>query len=166
MLDHSQIATYLAQGFKPEKVCLMVGCQPSTLSELIKTPKFQELYQPLRTKFSSDRIDKKYEDIEEKVLKQLEEEIHVSEVPQLVKILDAVNNYRKTKLPQIQTGMTNQGIINVTQQVTLTLPEHAKSNLTLNEQGEIIAFGDRSLVPLPSQKVIEIFNEMNEGATT
>lgn len=160
MLDHTQIATYLAQGFKPEKVCAMVGCSPSTLSELIKTPKFQEIYEPLRIQHSETRRDSKYDALESKVLSQLENEVGVAEVPQLVRILDAINNYRKSKLPTIQAGFTNQGIINVTQKVQLSLPDHAKSNLVINEQGEVIAFGERSLVPMPSTKVVEMFKEM------
>lgn len=160
MLDHTRIATYLAQGFKPERICVMVGCAPSTLSELIKTPSFQELYEPLRLQYSDTRRDSKYDNLETKVLDQLEQEIHVSEVPQLVRILDAINNYRKSKLPTISAGLTNQGIINITQKVQLSLPDHAKSNLVLNEQGEVIAFGERSLVPMSSTKVVEMFKEM------
>jgi hypothetical protein len=166
MIDQNQVATYLAQGFKPAKVAAMVGCSEPTLSELIRTEKFQQLYEPLKAQYANDRVDKAYGDLEEKALGKLKEAMEFAEIPMLTKVLDSINRYRQTKLPQASAGITNQSLISITKNITLQLPNHAKSNLVVNERGEIISFGDRSLAPLSSLAVQEVFKEIaNEQLT-
>ena len=164
MIDQQQVATYLAQGFKPAKVAVMIGCAESTLSELIRTPKFQELYEPLKATYANERVEKKYNELEEYTLKKISEAIEFAEIPTLTKVLDSINRFRQTKAPAAPAGITNQSLISITKNVTLQLPAHAKSNLVLNEQGEIISFGERSLAPLSSLAVQEIFKEITNDA--
>lgn len=159
-MDLHQVATFLAQGYKAEKVSRMLGISPSTLSETIKTPEFLEIFEPLKLAHVDTRRDAKYNELEEKVLKKLENEIEFAEIPNLVRVLDSISRYRQTKLPTPVGGLTNQGIINLTQRITLTLPEHAKHQLVINERGEIVAFGERSLTPLPTTAVLDVFKEI------
>lgn len=163
-MDIQQLATQLAQGIKPTLVAKMHGIADSTLSELTKTPKFLEIFEPLKEQFTNTRLDKRYAELEEASLKELQSRVtsEFVEVHQLTRILETLARVKQSKIPTPLGGLTNNGLINLTQQVTLQLPDHAKSELVINEKGEIIAFGQRSLAPLQSSAVIDIFKQLDK----
>lgn len=151
-----QIADYLAQGFKQIEVANMLGCEPSVISELINHDEgFKELLLEKKRQYTSTRIANKYDDIEEKTLNAIKEDLPMADMSEKVRVIEAISKIKHAnKLPNAGT------YTNPTAGITLVFPSSNVPEMRIDEQNRIISLGARTMEPMPIDKVRELFGVM------
>lgn len=163
-----RILSYLASGIKPVQVATIVGCSPGYISQLVATEDFQAelnalvLSKPAEAEETD--LDNKYVSLEHAILKSIDSAIVGAELPALTRALEVVAKRQDMRFarkhPSLQhvnpLGGTNIAFI------TVALPAHAVPHpvIELNSQKEILSINQKSLAPMNSESVRELFTKM------
>lgn len=166
-----RIRNLLASGMKPADVASTVGCSPGYVSQLWKDEEFKKSVEALAVadageKSEEEHLDKRYQNLEHKIINNIESELGNAELPALTRALEVVakrqNERRKEKLP---VTPTTQQIANI-HVTNISLPAHALARpapiVQVNEQNEIIAIDNKPLSPMSSDGVKNIFQQIRE----
>lgn len=150
-----QIAEYLAQGLSQADVARILGCQPSTISEMVKTEGFQEMLAEKAKAHQETRLTKKYSDLEEKTLNALREDVPMADVGDKVRILESLSRIKNANRPVAANVYQNPTI-----GLTLVMPVQNVPKVITDSSNAVIAIGDRSLAPMPIAQVKQLFKSM------
>jgi predicted transcriptional regulator len=156
-----QIADYLAQGYTQSEVAKIVGVTEPTISEYVKDEGFKELLKDKAVQYVGARIDKKYSNLEEKVLNKLTgiTTDGFAEVGDLVKILDAVSRNKHKSIP---TG----NLIHPTIGITLVMNASQQPNVVLDTKNQVIEIDGSTMKAMPLLEVKQLFGKIERDQTT
>jgi transcriptional regulator with XRE-family HTH domain len=168
-----RIRKLLASGIKASEVATIAGCSPGYVSQLLSDEEFKEsvkneMIQNAQEKTEEEHLDTRYQNLEHKILNNIEDALPGAELPQLTRALEVVakrqTDRQKVKNP---TPPANSGInIHVTQ---IALPQHVleapKPVISINEKNEIIAINAQPLAPMSADGVRNIFKQMQDSKT-
>ena len=169
-----RIKNLLANGLKATEVATIVGCTPAYISQLWGDKEFRTSVEAIKIeqtkeKTEEDHLDTRYQNLEHKIINNIEGELGNAELPQLVRALEVVgkrqSERRKEKNPALAnpTPAIGIGSIHIT---NIALPAHAlmapKPVVEVNEKNEIIAIDAKPLAPMSSDGVKNIFTQIKE----
>ena len=166
-MDKTRIAEFLAQGIAAADVARIVGCTPAYLSQLASDEEFVAILTAKKEEYlASSEMDTILEDsytsLETKIVHQLSDSIATATVSELARTLEAVakrrDSFLKNRLPALAA---NNGNNNVTV-VNIAMPSYAIPSFQKNANNEIVAVDDKSLAPLPSSRVRELFASLKK----
>lgn len=146
------ILEYLAQGISRVKIQEILGVSAAYISEI--TEENKEKLAELREKYEDTRIKNKYSKLEEATLNQLKESLALLEAPILLRVLETCQKGKQAShIPIVNNFNLNK--------IDLVLPAPVSEKvLVLNNQREVVAFGEKNLAPLPSKAVLELFEKL------
>lgn len=166
-----RIRNLLASGMKPVDVASTVGCTPGYIAQLCKDEEFKKSVEALMIQEQAqnteeEHLDKRYQNLEHKIINNIESELGNAELPQLVKALEVVgkrqSDRRKEKLPVPAASINTN--IHITQ---IALPAHALQPqipvIHTNDKNEIVAIGNKPLAPMSSDGVRNIFKQLRDN---
>jgi len=158
-MDQLAIAKYLAQGLSQVQVASIMGCTPSYISQLVEQENVKELILFEQKRIEIEKEDAvqeyKYTSLEKKAQDYLEDQMPFAEYKDVLKLLEILNRRKEKPAPQI----INNTQINVTK---LSIPAAAMPEFTVNAQNEVIGIGEKSLAPMSSAGVKEMFSNMRK----
>jgi uncharacterized protein YoaH (UPF0181 family) len=164
-----RIIEFLAQGMSPTQTASIVGVSASYISQLRKEPEFLQLVEDKKKEFFASEnvedkvLNNKYAAVEHAILNQLESQLAYAELPALTRALEVVGNRQEKRFQRMHPASIPQVGVNVNV-LQLTLPSHAAQALpaySLNEKKEVVAIGDRTMSPLSSEGVKNLFNQLS-----
>jgi len=154
------VLNLLSHGLSQELAAQSAGVSPSYVSQLLKEEKFALALAEKRSGKVEKAIVKAntYDRIEDKILKQIEMYVGMCMDPvKLAGILHRVVAARGREVipvdPISQTG----------EHASITLPAIAINSFTLNVNNQVIATGDKTLVPIQSGAVEKLALATLEG---
>lgn len=147
-----QILNYLSQGVSRRQICEIVGCTDSYISQVVAENR--EELETLREKQIDTRIKAKYSKLSEACLDTLKDSLSLLEPGQICRILETCQKGLTTAVPTVQNNF-NFARVDLALPATVT-----KQELVINSQAEIVAFGKKSLAPMPSSKIQELFDNL------
>ena len=160
-MDQMAIAKYLAQGLTQEQVAAIVGCTPSYISQLVAQDDIKELVEVEQKRIQAEKEntqeEQEYSGLEKKARVYLSDNMPFAEYKDVLKLLEILNRRKEKPVPQ----MINNTQINVTR---LSVPAAAMPEFVVNAQNEIIGIGEKSLAPMSSAGVREMFTNIKEKA--
>ena len=156
---------------KAADVASVVGCTPSYISQLWQNEEFRGEVEALATanakeKTEEEHLDGRYQNLEHKIINNIEKELPHAELPMLVRALEVVGKrqteIRKSKLPALAPIGPSVNV-NIT---SIALPAHMAALpvpiVQTNENNEIIAIDNKPLAPMSSEGVKNIFQQIKE----
>ena len=162
-MDTSKAVHYLSLGLPPSQVASIVGVSPGRISQLLADPeiKKQIAIKELENSEKSteeERIDAKILSVKNTILDGIAasaNEATFMELARAYEMISRAESLKKNPLPLAGTnlfaGMTVQ--ISIPQRVL----EH---EIHVTGEKEVIAIGNKTLAPLPSAQVTELFKRM------
>lgn len=153
-----QIASYLGQGFSQADTARIVGCTEGFISQLIKDESFKEKLRAEYAKHQSTRVDARMATLKEKTIRRITEQLEYAEIPDAVRILEAVSRIENAKIAStVPTG-------NVTQFITVSMGAVVQpQEVVINERREIVAIGNKSLAPMATEGVKKLFESLSKS---
>ncbi len=154
----TQIAEYLAQGYKASAVATMVGCSEAYISEIFKDDnEFRELLKSKMTEFTGERINNKYNQLEEATLKSLNQVVgsEMLDVNDLTRVLESIAKIKNANKATVAPAHYT----NPTVGITLVFPEHNIPKLVTDDNNRVVAIGDKTMLPMPARAVRAAFTE-------
>lgn len=152
----SQLLALLSAGVSQSDAALKLGITASAVTQLIDTqPELQELRKQ-QLKRSSE-LDVQYDDIEDKLLKQLQRTVPLLTRPQeIAAVLTRVNQARRR-------GVASSSNDAPTTVVTLNLPTTIRNKFVVNNKNQVITAGSQDLVTIPSSAVSTLLTKRLEA---
>lgn len=167
-MSHDRIIKLLASGLKAAQVATIVGISPARLSQLTKEEDFQlklaDKVAELSTKDMEEvSLTAKYHAAEVALVTQVLEMAPMAELKDVVGALRVVAERQdKRKLTTNPVPLGGGVILN--QVIQLAIPNHAIPELSLTQNREVIAIGDKQLAPMSSEGVTNLFKSLdNKG---
>jgi hypothetical protein len=163
-----RILKLLAQGIKASDITGIVGCSASYISQLANDEDFKLQLTAAREEFKAkdneeEHLDIRYQNLEHKILNNIEHSLAGSELPQLTRALEVVAK-RQIERSKVKNPVPNVGNQVNLQIVNVGLPAHivsVKPNVVVNSQNEIISINGAGLAPLSSDGVKNLFAKLN-----
>lgn len=157
-----QIIELLAGGFSKEDVANTIGCSTKLIDEELKVPEVLQALTVKAKELQSDRIEKRYGDLEEAALKQLKQDISMLGASELCRVLETTAKNRiaaRTPAGHFQNPTA-------TLSVTLVLPAPAYTEkVVVDSKNQVVSIGDRNMAPLPSTSVQKLFTSFSKETT-
>jgi len=153
MANLDQIKKLLGGGLSAGIVAEAVGVTPSYISQLLENPQFKEEVEVIRAKdlVNNKRIDEKYDEIEDKLLDQLEKVIPLIHKPsEIVRTIQVINGAKRKSVTVGDGEALMAGTI-----VNLNLPKIIYKKYTINMAGGMVQVDDRPLTPMPSSALLQ-----------
>ena len=161
MID--RIISYLAQGFSQQKVAEMVGCTQPYVASIATKEDFSSLIQAEKTRLQATQrnevLEKKYDDLEDKVIAQVKESMPFAEFRDLSRTMEVL--IRRKQQQAARGGITVNGNAQFNT-VVLSIPQAAAPDITLNSQREVIAIGNKTLAPMQASQVRALFDNIEQ----
>jgi len=164
-----RIRNLLASGIKPAEISSIVGCSPSYISQLLKDEDFKKevealIIQNAQEKTEEEHLDTRYQNLEHKILTNIENSLPEAELPHLTRALEVIAK-RQIERTKIKNPIPTAPLVNITV-AQIALPQHVleapKPAIAVNEKNEIIAIDAKSLAPMSSEGVRNIFKQLQE----
>lgn len=153
-----KIKALLGQGHSAELVSTIIGCDPSYISQLLEDELFRNEVSELRVQAlqaATDR-DRKWDGLEDKLLDKINTAVDFVIKPREIAQLLSLANAAKRR------GATAQETITINSKVVnLLIPAKLTMNFSLNQNNQVIAVGEKSMLTLPSNKIDELAKEHN-----
>lgn len=169
-MNHDRIINLLATGLKPAQVATIVGISPARLSQLAQDESFKlalasKTEELAKTDIEEVSLNAKYHAAEVALVNQVLEMAPLAELRDVVGALKVVGERQdKRKLVTNPVPVGDRVILN--QVIQLNLPQHATPELSLSQNREVIALGDKQLTPMSSEGVTNLFKTLNKSKET
>jgi len=166
----NKILNYLANGLKGSQVATLVGCTPAYISQLLATEDFKA---ELRARMldnpntPDEALEDKYTAVEHSLINAVQEAIPGAELPAIARALETVAKIRHDRY--IRKNPVNAAPTVNMQFVQLTMPAHVIRNnpvIELNDKSEIISIDAKSMAPLASDGVKNLFDAIKKKKET
>jgi hypothetical protein len=160
----NRIATLLASGLNQAQVSSIVNVSPSRIAQITATDDFKLIYADKKAAHEKEDVEKlaiaaKYLSAEHALLDHV-----ISSVPNM-EAKDATNALRIVAERQDKAAARINpvhGNVVVHQNIVqLTLPTHAVPEILLNSDREVIAIDNKTLAPLSSDAVTNLFKHLS-----
>lgn len=137
----------LGQGINPEQVAAAIGVSPSRISQLVSDPIFAEKVFELRYKnlAKHNERDNAYDNLEDKLLKKLENLLPLMMRPMEVLKAVAVINAAKRRGSSAPESITQQQTV-----INLVMPTQIIQQFTRNSSNQVVKAGNQDLVTIQS----------------
>jgi len=157
-----KIVAFLAQGVAPTKICEIVDCTESYISQVKAEEGFGDKLALAKKKYERTKqeedIEDKYIKLESKVLTQIEDAIPFAEFGELTRAMETLIRRRQQNAP---AGIVHGG--NKTVNITMiSVPQAALPEVILNSEREMIAVNGKSLAPMSSSHVRSMFDDIKK----
>lgn len=160
------IIRYLVQGVSGKEIASIVGCSEGYVSQVKARDDFELLCEDQKKYLvvaeQKEKLEKKYEDLEDQALKSLKENMPYAEFSEVTKLLEILHRKKQPNGVNVQINNHNntQNNDNRVQNVILQLPQAAIPEIRLNSQSEVIGIGDESLAPMNATNVKSLFAQL------
>lgn len=163
-MNKERIATLLASGLSVSSVATIVGVSPARISQLQAEEGFSTIYAgklaEIQKKDAEEvSISAKYLEAEHLLIKQIMEVAPVSELPAITAALRVVAERQDRAKLRANPVMQNTPVYNTI--VQLNMPVHAVPEIAFSQTGEVIAIENRTLTPMSSKAVTDLFESMD-----
>jgi hypothetical protein len=156
MINHDRVKQLLGSGLNPTVVSEAVGCSVSYISQLLAEENFAREVSELRTKdlIKYQEIDGKYDTLEEKLLKKLEDLMPFFTKPRdVIAALQMVNSAKRKSVGPGAKALESGAVVN------LILPNVILNHYKVNIHGAMVEVGGRDLTPMPSRQLLKTLEE-------
>lgn len=167
-MNTDRVATLLSTGLKPSQVATIVGVSPARISQLLTDENFSLLLASKTAEQEKEDIEEasitaKYVAAEHALINQVMEMAPVSELRDVTAALRVVSE-RQEKMKARTNPIAAAQIVNQTI-VSVSLPSHAIPGqaIQMTSNKEVISIGEKTLAPMPSQAVTNLFSSLKEG---
>lgn len=152
-----QTISLLAQGLMPGAISRIVGLSIEFVEEIGNHPGAMDLIQQKRAELAlaDAQVDEKMDDLEQMALDRMRTLLPISsKLTEVTRAFAALNQAKRRHGPENapQVGANGRAI------VSIDLPANASAivQLKVTSQKEVVEIGDRSLIPLESQKLRDL----------
>ena len=160
MQKKERIAQLLSNGVPATDIASIVGCSPTYLAALKEDEEFRgfvAFYQDMSQQEASvqeedERLDDKYVALENKLVKQLSDDVGMMEPAQAIRLLQNVSDRNDKRRGMGHVGTGGAGAVHVTINVPPAAVEQ-RPGFTISAQKEVVAVGDRALAPMSMEGV-------------
>lgn len=161
-----RIATLLASGLKPQQVSSIVGVSPSRVSQIAASPDFAAILtlkqaEVNKKNIETEAISAKYLTAEHILVDQIINLASSAELRDATMALKAVAERQDRAAARANPVHAAQ--VTVQHIVQLNLPTHALPEITLSANNEVMSIDDKSMAPLTSDGVQNLFSRMKEN---
>jgi len=163
-MNTSRAAHFLAQGLGHSQVAALMGCTPARITQLSSSFEFQTAIEEAREKLSEtpevaeeDLLSAKYSVVEHNLLKQLGDSVSFMEPRDMLRALEVVSRRQEEMKKRLAMRAMPQQAQGATITVSLTIPQHAVPEYTMNQQGEIVSIDSKPMAALSSTGVKNLF---------
>lgn len=153
----AKLLEYVKAGVTNTEIALALGITPGAVTQLLDTPEVSEEIRKIREEQlkKSSTIDSKYDDIELKLLGQLEKTTPLLMRPmEIAKVLATVNAAKRRGVAHTE----NSGPAKVVQ---LTIPVALQAKFVVNGANQVISAGEQTLVTMPSGNIAKLAETKN-----
>ncbi len=150
----------LGSGLGPSAVALAVGVTESRISQLMSQEDFRESVSKLRFESLNkhNEMDVKYDVMEDKLLKKLEEQLPLMQKPMEILRTLQVINAAKRRGQSAPEQLTQQN-----QVVSILMPTSITQKFTTNINNQVILAGDQTLETIQSNTLLRSAKTKMEG---
>lgn len=152
-----QIIEFLAGGFSKQDVASTLSISIAAIDAFLEDKDFVSRLSQRARELQSERMDKKYLELEEKTLNQLRQDISMLDSDKLCRVLETVSKNRiaaRSPANHYQNPSASMSI-------TLILPSAALSEkIVTDSKNQVIAIGDRSMATMPISGVQNLFRAL------
>jgi len=153
-----QAIEFLAGGFSKQAVAQTLGCSEPQIDAWLKEPEVIASLTTRAKELQSERIDKRYTDLEEATLKQLKTDLTMMDASSLCRILETVARNRiAAKLP---AGHYTNPTVGAS--ITLVLPATG-AEVIVDSKNQVIAIGGRNMGAMPVSGVQRLFEQIEHN---
>ena len=145
----TQVITYLKSGIQPIEIARALGITPGAVTQLMQHPEVAPEIAKIQAEQQarSSALDKRYDDLEEKLLGQLEKTVPLLMRPmEITKVLSQINAAKRRGVAAaIQTGPA--------QILQLNIPIALQTKFVVNAANQVIEAGEQTLVTMQSGNI-------------
>lgn len=171
-MNPNRVADLLASGLKPSQVATIIGVTPARISQLLTDTEFKLLLDGKIVEVEQRDVEEinlsaKYSAAEHALVNQVMEMAPTSELRDVTAALRVVAERQERMKTRILSPTNNGGNTINNTIIALSLPSHALANppMEITKTGEVISIGDRTLAPLSSTAVTNLFSRMSQSKT-
>lgn len=176
-----RILGFIMKGLSDTQIASIIGSTPSYIGQLRKQDtEFMEALEEAQQaadlaaadstpeQAEEELVTAKYLSLEHAILKQMEQKLEGAELRDVTRALEVVSSRQEKRADRLSREK-HPSIGAQTQVAIVMLPSHAMQALNapavqFNEQGEIIAVGDKSMAPMAAASVRQMFADMKAPA--
>lgn len=145
----NQVISYLKNGVSPIEISRALGITPGAVTQLMQSPEVSEVVNKIQAEQQarSSALDKRYDDLEEKLLGQLEKTVPLLMRPmEITKVLSQINAAkRRGAVHAISSGPA--------QVLQLNIPISLQSKFIVNAANQVVQAGEQTLVTMQSSNI-------------
>lgn len=145
----NQVITYLKNGISPIEISRALGITPGAVTQLMQSPQVSTEIAKMQAEQQarSSAIDARYDNIEEKLLIQLEKTVPLLMRPgEIANVLTRINAAKRRGVAH----QVNQGPAQVLQ---LNIPIALQSKFVVNSANQVVQAGEQTLVTMQSSNI-------------
>lgn len=160
MIDKDKVISLLGSGVGPKQVADAVGCDISYISQLLGEDAVAQKVAEIRTAevMKYKTMDEKYDELENKLLKKLEDLLPFFMKPdQVLRGLQFLNTAKRKS-----TGLA--GEVQAGEVVKLMLPAVTINSYKINMHGNMVEVGGRNLQAMASDLLMKTLESRNGAA--
>lgn len=157
--SESRALTLLGSGLGPEAVATAVGISVSRISQLLSDPEFAAEVSELRFKnLQKHNIrDESYDDIEDKLIKQLSDVLPLMMRPmEILKAIQVINGAKRRGQSAPESITNTQTVVNI------VLPTSMIRQFEVNANNQVIKAGAQELLTMQSHMMEGMSKKMNQ----
>lgn len=156
-----QILNLLARNTTILEICEMLGISKDQVEALVADKAFILELKELKTKYRQENIEESYAKLEERTLKMVAANLEYAEIPSLCRVLETVSKNRV--LYRNPAGHYQNPTAHLTIELKLPAAAGAERIVIDEKTSQIVAIGERSMVPLPIAGVQKLFGMFEKG---
>jgi hypothetical protein len=154
-----QIIELFAGGFSKDDVAKTLGISLKLIDETLKEPEVLTALAQKAKELQSERIEKRYGDLEEAALKQLKTDVSMLSATELCRILETTAKNRIAARTPAGHFQNPTALLSV----TLVLPQPALAEkVVVDSKNQVVSIGNRNMAPLPSSSVQKLFTQLSK----
>ena len=157
----SRALELLGSGVSSEATAAALGVTESRISQLLSDEEFSKQVITLRYKKLSqhNERDKKYDNLEDKLVEKLERSLPLMIKPELIlKAIQTINSAKRRGVDSPSHMGENQTV------VKLTLPTAIVNKFTVNTNNQVVKTGDQDLVTIQSGTLLDHVKDEETGS--
>lgn len=166
--NNKRIINLLAQGIPPQQVVSIVGVSIPYMNSLLSNDEFKSAVEEekkpyLKEANEEEVISNRHIALEHKVLDAISANIGSADMRDAVRALEVLGK-RQDSIRDRKNGNIESKLNTLTiNHINLTLPAHAVPEIIRNSSNEIVGIGERTMSPMPSNNVKNLFNALQSN---
>lgn len=163
-----RILHYMSQGISASQTASIVGCSAAYISQLGKDEAFTKELALARGEVATKPADEdgaltlKYMALEHKLLDSMGSQMAFAELPALTRALEVISTRQEKRAQRLAAPKQEPGAVVM---VNITLPSHAVPEYQVNSRREVVSIGNRTVAPMSSAGVANLFQQRSAQKT-